>query len=375
MTDGRARCDLPGYERWYYSTGNLYRKTSGARFGWSAEKYRELFREAVQVEALRPSYLKVMNTSFDRENHSLVLNALGVPHYDLQERQADVNNYYYEFYTDLATRNGRTVATLLEDFTDCFWSSCNDECLRGTNTDLRACTDITPELRAPNGDDPDDLGKTSIAADGEEEAAGTRRLLGLKQMMRSCWTRGGEMCSDACSAVSNETWTCMENQRSCRRFMLYFTRQLREEEETCLFDLRTPPTTAAPELTEFQTEIWKAPAFRRVLLTEGPISAAYLVERMCSTLSTMAECMRESICSWQKIRRASADLYTCAVDDNEVFFNAASLDEVLSVGEEFKRVCYFNGFDEVCTRNCPGSLQGNAQILHIAGLLLFLISP
>merc|ERR1719271_706437 len=32
-TQGEKRCDLPGYERWYYSTGNLYRKTRRARFG------------------------------------------------------------------------------------------------------------------------------------------------------------------------------------------------------------------------------------------------------------------------------------------------------------------------------------------------------
>merc|ERR1719159_1745950 len=101
--------------------------------------------------------------------------------------------------------------------------------------------------------------------------------------------------------------------------MEYFIGQLRPDEQTCLTDLRTIPTTAAPELSLINTQIWKTPVFRQVLLTEGPISAAYLVERMCSTLHTEAECNRESICSWQMIRRAAANLYACAVDDSKVF--------------------------------------------------------
>jgi hypothetical protein len=182
------------------------------------------------------------------------------------------------------------------------------------------------------------------------------------------------MCSEDCLNIPNETWTCMENSASCLRFMTYFTAQLREEEQTCLADLRAPITTAEPELVTVMTEIWKTPVFRSVLLSQGPISAAYLVERMCSTLSTEEDCMREAICSWQKIRRASANLYACAVNDHEVFFNAPALDEVLSVTDEFKRVCYYHGFDGVCTKECPGSRHGSARTLSIAGLLFFLVS-
>jgi hypothetical protein len=89
-TEGRARCDLPGYDTWYYSTGNLYRKSFSARFGSSSERFTALYREAILIEALRPTYLSVMNTTFDRGNHSAVLNVLGVPHYHphLQEKQS-----------------------------------------------------------------------------------------------------------------------------------------------------------------------------------------------------------------------------------------------------------------------------------------------
>merc|ERR1719271_92987 len=147
-TEGRARCDLPGYDTWYYSTGNLYRKTFSARFGSSSERFNALYREAILIEALRPTYVSVMNTTFDRGNHSAVLNVLGVPHYHphLQEKQSDINYYYYEFYNDLATRNARTTEELVADFADCFFSPCNDDCIRGTNEDLKACTDIIPEL-------------------------------------------------------------------------------------------------------------------------------------------------------------------------------------------------------------------------------------
>merc|ERR1719161_110383 len=194
-------------------------------------------------------------------------------------------------------------------------------------------------------------------------------------MMRACWTRGGGMCSEPSLNIPNQTWTCLENvQGKCRRFMDYFTGQLREEEQTCLTDLRTTPTTAEPALGVIVTEVWKTPVFREVLINKGPISAAYLVERMCSTLSTEAACTREYICSWQMIRRASADLYGCAVDDHKVFFNADSLDEVLAVGEEFKRACYYHGFEGVCTKECPGMGVGSARSLSLAGLLAFLVS-
>jgi hypothetical protein len=373
---GLKRCDLPEYESWYYSTGNLYRKTAKARFGMSPQKFKGVYREAILIEALKPSYANLMNTTYDRGNHSLILNALGVPYYDpaLQQKQDDLNVYYYEFYVDLAARSEVTLESVIDDFAECFMSSCNDDCLRGTNADLRGCTDIIPEMRTSGGNLDSSANADSASTPRLLETASTPRLLGLKQMMRSCWTRGGGMCTAECLAVQNETWTCLENSGSCQRFMNFFTFQLREEEQNCLTDLRTTPTTAVPQLPQLDTEVWKTPVFRRVLLTEGPISAAYLVERMCSTLATEAECLREYICSWQKIRRASSDLYGCAVDDHKVFFNAPSLDEVLSVGEEFKRVCYFHGFDGVCTRECPGSLLGSAPILHAIGTFFFVLS-
>jgi hypothetical protein len=307
-----------------------------------------------------------------------VLGALGVPHYDtyLQEKSPKMNYYYYEFYKDLADRNERPKAEILADFADCFMSSCNDDCLRGTNPDLRACTDIIPQMREPGQSvrttaSPGQATETPTTA---SPIAETPRMKGLKNVMRSCWTRGGGMCSEECLAVSNGTWTCLENVGSCKRFMEYFTAQLKDDEQTCLTDLRTTPTTAEPELPPIVTQIWKTPVFRQVLLAEGPISAAYLVERMCSTLSNQAECERESICSWQMIRRASANLYTCAVDDHKVFFNADALDEVLSVSEELERVCYFYGFEGVCTVECQQAEMSSAQALSIAGLLFFLVS-
>jgi hypothetical protein len=378
-TQGEKRCDLPGYERWYYSTGNLYRKTRRARFGLTLETFKEVYREAILIEVLRPSYLKLMNMTFEHGNHSLILNPLGVPSYDpeLQRRQSDINYYYYQFFTVLARRNERPVEAVLSDFADCYLSPCSDDCHRGTNTDLRQCTDIIPELRSSDqeADTPEDAPLTTLSPDdADAQTAPKPDLLGIKQVMRYCWARGGGMCSDECLAIKNETWTCLENHGSCRRFMDYFTGQMREEEQTCLADLRTIPTTAAPVLSQIETQIWKTPLFRQVLLNEGPISAAYLVERMCSTLSTEAECERESICSWQMIRRASANLHSCAINDYQVFVDAKALDEVLSVGEDLKRACYFHGFDDVCTRDCPGSRHGYAQIPQIAGLLLFLLS-
>jgi hypothetical protein len=397
-TEGKARCDLPGYEKWYYSTGNLYRKTSSVRSGKSHKEFKELYREALLIEALKPAYLEKMNMTYDHGNHSLILgrwdpalkihDGLGVPSYEkkilanLQDvEESKLHYYYYGFYKDLAARNEKPVEEVLSDFASCFLSACNDDCHRGTNADLRGCTDIfvpgspDPTKKADNPTTAQPPGAEQEAPSSAPEAAETRpRLVGLKHMMRSCWTRGGAMCSEECLAVHNETWTCLENQESCSRFMGYFTGQMRDDEEACFTDLRTTPTTAVPELPEIVTEIWKTPVFRQVLLTEGPISAAYLVERMCSTLSTKAECERESICGWQMIRRASSDMYACAVDDDKVFFNAASLAEVLTLSEDIQRVCYYHGFEGVCTKECPGSQHGSAQLPYIAGLLFFLVS-
>merc|ERR1719240_681945 len=233
-TEGKARCDLPGYEKWYYSTGNLYRKTSSARSGMSQEQFKEVYREAFLIEALRPSYLEYMNMTYDNGNHSLVLSKLGVPSYAhaSDKRNSGIHYYYYEFFADLAKRNERQVEEVLADFAGCYLSVCNDDCHRGTNEDLRGCTDIVPAMRADIVSAPDTTESVDTANENGDEAttaapeatsaAPGANLVGIKHMMRSCWTRGGAMCSEECLAVQNETWTCLENQGSCRRFMDYF---------------------------------------------------------------------------------------------------------------------------------------------------------